>query len=147
MLPPTHAVPLPPMPAWLRLLGVGVCLAPLIALLLSLGSGSKDAREFLGGIAFIFVLFFFVMLLLIVPMLAPPICWGLGWRPGSLACSGYLILVGLGFLFGNSGTDRQLGGLLLLHVPLLGLLAWEWRAASRRRQKSLEALRQSSPSV
>lgn len=147
MLPPTHSVPLPPMPAWLRLLGVGVCIAPLIALLVSLALGSKNAQELIGGIVYIFVIFFVVILLLIVPVLAPPICWGLGWRPGALACSGYLILVGLGFLFGNSGSDRHLSGVLLLHVPLVGLLTWEWRAAIRRRQKLLEALRQSAPPI
>jgi len=74
------------------------------------------------------VLFSIVILLLVVPTLVPPICWGLGWCLGALACSGYLIF---GFLFGESSTDKPLGGLLLLHVPLLGLLAWEWGAAVR----------------
>lgn len=94
------------MPIWLRVLGIGVCLAPLIVGLVNLALGVKDVQEFIGSIVYLLVIFFIVILFLIVPLLAPPICWGLGWRPGALAGSGYLILVGVGFLFGNSDSDR-----------------------------------------
>lgn len=128
------------MPIWLRILGILVCLAPLIAGLTSLALGSEDTREFLGSLLFILLLLFFVLLLLLVVALAPPICWGLGWRPGAAGGSGYLLLIGFAFLLGNSDSDRALGRLLMLHLPLLGLLTWEWRDAIRRRQSVVAAL-------
>ncbi|KQQ98662.1 hypothetical protein [Deinococcus sp. Leaf326] len=128
------------MPIWLRALGILVCLAPLIAGLTSLALGSEDTREFLGGLIFILLLLFFVLLLILVVALAPPICWGLGWRPGAAGGSGSLVLIGFAFLLGNSDSDRALGGLLMLHIPLLGLLVWEWRGAIRRRQSVVAAL-------
>lgn len=139
MTPASRSIPLPPMPIWLRVLGILVCLAPLLAGLTSLALGSEDTREFLGGLIFILLLLFFVLLFLLALTLAPPICWGLGWRPGAAAGSGDLLLIGFAFLLGNSDSDRALGRLLMLHLPLLGLLTWEWRGAIRRRQAAVTA--------
>ena len=43
-------------------------------------------------------------------------------------------LVGFAFLLGSSDSDRGPDSVLMLHLPLLGLLAWEWQGALGRRQ-------------
>ena len=111
MRPPPRSIPLPSMPIWLRVLGVGVCLAPLIAGGVSLALGVKDIGEFIGSIVYVLVLFFIVILLLLVLLLAPPICWGLGWRPGALGGSGYLILVGDRFSLRKQQHRQAIRGL------------------------------------
>lgn len=134
---PRH--PLPPMPLWLRLVGVGVCFAPLIVGLVALALGAKVDQDALGEFVFLLFLLLFIVLLLVVLLLIPPLCWALGWRPGALIGSGCLALIGLGFPLVGPDAGRQLGGLLLLHIPLLGLLAWEWKAARRHRQQQIDA--------
>lgn len=134
MVPVSGPVRLPPLPAWLRILGVAVCLIPGIAALVVFILSVEDVREFIGSILYTLVMFAVVVLPLTAVALAPPLCWAWGWRPGALGCSLYLSMIGVNFLFSTGDFSRYLSALFLLHVPLAGLLIWEWRSALQRRQ-------------
>lgn len=134
MVPAPGSPRLLPMPVWLRILGVAVCLIPGIAALVVFVLSVEDMREFIGSIVYTLVIFGVVVLPLTAVALAPPLCWACGWRPGALGCSLYLSMIGFNFLFGSGEFDRYLSALFIPHVPLAGLLGWEWRGTIRRRQ-------------
>lgn len=138
--------PTPPMPVWLRILGVSVCFLPPVVYAVGLFIGSKSVEEAIGGILYTLIIGAFVFILLLIPCLLPPLCWLLGWRPGALAGSAFLGLVGLGFSTGQTDSDIQLGLPLDLHFLLIGVLLWEWRAAIKRRLLLARPLTPETPS-
>lgn len=127
------------MPVWLRLLGVFVCWLPVLSYLVS-ALRTESVSEVIGGLVFLLIFGFFVLLLFLVPIVLPPVCWLIGFRPGALAGSGMVGVIGLGLLVARgSESDLILGGLLCLHWVLCGVLAWEWRggpgSASSKRSR------------
>ncbi len=134
------------MPALLRILGVLVCFLPLLSFLIS-SLRTQGLAEAIGGLLLLLILGFFVILLFIVPVVLAPICWLIGFRPGALAGSGMLGVIGLGFLVAHgSDSDLILGGLLCLHFVLCGVLTWEWRGALAR-QRQQQAVTTSEPEI
>lgn len=113
-----------------------VCFLPLLSFVMS-SLRTQSLAKVMGGLIFLLILGFFVILLFIVPIVFPPICWLIGFRPRALAGSGMVGVIGLGFLVARgSDSDLILGGLLCLHFVLCGVLAWEWRGAlARQRQQ------------
>ncbi|MBZ9751423.1 hypothetical protein K7W42_11165 [Deinococcus sp. HMF7604] len=135
----TSSAALKPMPVWLRLTGLLTCFLPLLAYIAS-ALRTQSLGEVVGGLLFMLILSFFVVLLFLVPLVVPPICWLLGFRPGAMAGSGLLGLIGVGFLAAHaSETDLMLGGLLCVHFVLCGVLAWEWRGALAQQQRAQQA--------
>ncbi|MBZ9713614.1 hypothetical protein [Deinococcus multiflagellatus] len=125
------------MPVWLRLLGVLVCALPLLVFVLN-ALQTQTPLEVLASLIYVLILGFFAFLLLIVPIVFPPLCWLIGFRPGALAGSGLLGLVGLGLLLTRSSTsDVELGRLLCVHLALCGVLGWEWRGAWKRQRQAM----------
>ena len=128
----TRSPVIPLMPVWLRALGVTVCFLPPLVSVVTLLRSSKSLEEAIGGIVFTLVFGAIIFALLLIPCLLPPLCWLLGWRPGALAGSALLGLVGLGFSTGQTDSDLTLGLPLDLHFLLIGVLLWEWRHAAKR---------------
>lgn len=133
MTSPLTSVPLSPMPVWLRVLGVMVCFLPPVVYAVDLFVGSASPQEAVGGLVWTLIFGGIVFLILLIPCLLPPLCWVLGWRPGALAGSALLGLVGIGFSTGQTDSDILLGAPLDLHFLLIGVLLWEWRRAVKQR--------------
>jgi len=120
------------MPVWLRVLGAMVCFLPPLVYAVDLFVESVTPQEAIGGLVWTLVFGGIVFLILLIPCLLPPLCWLLGWRPGALAGSVLLGLVGVGFSAGRTDSDILLGLPLDLHFLLIGVLLWEWRRAAKQ---------------
>jgi len=125
------------MPTWLRVLGIVVCFLPPIvyAVVLILDSDTPD--EAVGGILWTLILGSIFLLVPLLIYLIAPLSWLLGYRPGALAGSALLALIGLGLStdLRNYGVlGLVLGPPLDLHFLLIGILLWEWRRAQRQQQ-------------
>jgi len=140
MTSPLTSVSLSPIPVWLRVLGVLVCFLPPIVYAVDLFVESASPQEAVGGLVWTLIFGGIVFLILLIPCLLPPLCWVLGWRPGALAGSAVLGLVGIGFSTGQTDSDMLLGAPLDLHFLLIGVLLWEWRRTAKRRRNELRPI-------
>lgn len=125
------------MPVWLRVLGVVVCFLPPVvyAVMIILDSDTPD--EAIGGILWTLILSGLFLLIPLIVYLLVPLAWLLGWRPGALAGSLLLALIGLRLsvdVRNFSVLGLVLGPPLDLHFLLIGMLLWEWKRA-RHQQK------------
>lgn len=113
------------MPVWLRVLGIAVCFLPPVvyAVVLILDSNTPD--EAIGGILWTLILGSIFLLVPLIIYLMVPLSWLLGYRPGALAGSALLALIGPGLSVDL--RDFSVLGLVLvppldLHILLIGVL-------------------------